>query len=414
MADFSLKSGNDTLDFDIKGNVTKSGASFGTWDVADDGQVRVTDTNGAVTTIPVIWQFNEGNQLEIHQAGTVVFNFHANAQLRPDFQVSKGVLLVAPDGNGDFSFSLHGDWDLDGQFNLIFTIASVKSTINGILRDTGASEFIYIFIAQQGPFARTYELDFTGKWQQNGSGMDVDFIYDKENNATGMITLPPGLSMDPVKNILVYTYNKGTHSGSLELAGSVRINSNFSVTYILDQQDQAGIQSTTFSIDARLKSETLGEGNLQLLVKRDGADLTLQIGGNYHGAVAGLDLTVGFNYQRIISGTTVQDSVAFNGKISNPGNGNAFTWSFQMKDENGQIKSFEADITAHIMLRPGTCIDAALTFSVNGQQVAIAAMFRISTNCAQAQAGSASSKALVLSPQSTARKTTMQRLQGWT
>ncbi len=413
MADFSLKSGNDTLDFDIKGNVTKSGASFGTWDVADGGQVRVTDTNGAATTIPATWQFNADNQLELHQNGQVVFNFHNNAQVRPDFQVSNGVLLVAPDGNGDFSFSLHGDWDLDGQFNLVFTMASVKSTVNGILRDTGSSEFIYIFIAQQGPFARTYELDFTGKWQQNGKGLDVDFIYDKENQATGKITLPPGLTIDPVKNVLVYTYNKGTHTGSLELAGSIRINSNFSVTYTLDQQDQAGVQSTTFSIDARLKSETLGEGNLQLLVKRDGADQTLQIGGNYHGAVAGLDLTVGFNYTRMISGTLIQDSVAFNGKISNPGNGNAFTWSFQMKDENGQIKSFEADITAHILLRPGTCIDASLTFTVNGQQVAIAAMFRISTSCAQTQPGSAASKALALSPVSTARKTTVERLKGW-
>src|SRR5215472_13088052 len=107
MADFSLKSGNDTLDFDIKGNVTKSGTSFGTWDVADDGQVRVTGS-GAGTKISATWQFNADNQLEIHQDGKEVFNFHGNAQVRPDFQVSNGVLLVAPDGNGDFSFALQG------------------------------------------------------------------------------------------------------------------------------------------------------------------------------------------------------------------------------------------------------------------------------------------------------------------
>ena len=33
MADFSLKSGSDTLGFDIAGNVTKNGAAFGTWTV---------------------------------------------------------------------------------------------------------------------------------------------------------------------------------------------------------------------------------------------------------------------------------------------------------------------------------------------------------------------------------------------
>jgi hypothetical protein len=390
MGDFSLKSGADTLDFDINGSVTKGGASFGTWTVADDAQIRITDTSGAVTTVPVVWQFNPTNQLELRQSGTVVFNFHNNASVRPDMQVVNGVLLVAPDQKNDFSFGLHGDWDVDAQFNLVFTVAKIKSIINGILRDTDSSEFIYIFITQ-GPVARSYEFDFTGKWQQNGSGMDVDFIYDEADGSTGTIHLPAGLTMDPVKNILVYSYNKGTHTGSLELAGSLRVNSNFSITYVLDQQDQAGIQSTTFSIAAQIKTGSVGEGNLQLVAQRSGQDHTLQIGGNYHGAVAGLDLTVGFSYKRTVSGTTIQDSVAFIGKVSNPENGNQFTWAFTV---NG--RDVTVDLTAHIMLLPGSCINAALTFTVNGQQVAVSAMFGISTACAQAQPA-------VSGPQSPAR-----------
>lgn len=411
MADFSLQSGNDTFDFDIQGNVSKSGAAVGTWAVADDGQVQVTDGAGNVTTIPATWQFNAGNQLELHQAGNVVFNFHNNAQVRPDLQVASGVLLVAPDGNGTFSFSLHSDWNLDNQFNLLFTIATVQSSINGILRDTDSSEFVYLFISQ-GPMARNYEFDFTGKWQQNGSGTDVDFVYDKENGATGTITMPPGLTTDPVKNVLVYTYNKGTHTGSLELAGSLRINSNFSVTYVLDQQDQAGIQSTTFSIDARIDKDKVGEGDLHLLVQQAGQQQTLQIGGDYHGAVAGLNLTVGFNYTRTVSGTTINDSVAFNGTVSNPNGDASFSWAFKMNDENGQLKDFSVDLTAHIMLRPGTCIDAALTFTVNGQQVAVAAMFRISTSCAQTHPNLAANRTLALAPKSMARKATLARLAG--
>jgi hypothetical protein len=313
-------------------------------------------------------------------------------------QVVNGVLLVAPDQKNDFSFGLHGDWDVDAQFNLVFTVAKAKSIIDGILRDTDSSEFIYIFITQ-GPVARSYEFDFTGKWQQNGSGMDVDFIYDEADGATGTINLPAGLTMDPVKNILVYTYNKGTHTGSLELAGSLRVNSNFSLTYVLDQQDQAGIQSTTFSVAAQIKTGSVGEGNLQLVAQRSGQDHTLQIGGNYHGAVAGLDLTVGFSYKRNVSGTTIQDSVAFIGKVSNPGNGNQFTWAFTV---NG--KDVSVDLTAHIMLQSGSCVNAGLTFTVSGQQVAVSAMFGISTACAQTQPAAAG-------PQSPARRAARARTQ---
>jgi hypothetical protein len=398
MGDFILKSGADTLDFDIKGGVTKAGTSFGTWTVADDAQISITDDSGAVTTVPVVWQFNPANQLELRQSGTVAFNFHNNASVRPDMQVVNGVLLVAPDQKNDFSFALHGDWDVDAQFNLVFTVAKVKSSINGILRDTDSSEFIYIFITQ-GPVARSYEFDFTGRWQQNGSGMDVDFIYDEADGATGTIHLPAGLTMDPVKNILVYTYNKGTHTGSLELAGSLRVNSNFSITYVLDQQDQAGIQSTTFSVAAQIKTGSVGEGNLQLVTQRSGQDHTLQIGGNYHGAVAGLDLTVGFSYKRNVSGTTIQDSVAFLGKVSNPGNGNQFTWAFTV-DGN----AVTVDLTAHMMLQSGACVNAALTFMVSGQQVAVSAMFGISTACAQPQA-------VVTGLQSPARKAARARTQ---
>ncbi|HTD21422.1 MAG TPA: hypothetical protein VK738_02140 [Terriglobales bacterium] len=402
MADFSLTNGTDTLDFDIQGNVTRAGASFGAWTVADDAQISVTDNTGTTTTIPVVWQFNTGNQLELRQSGNVVFNFHANANVRPDLQVANGVLHIAPDQNGVFFFSLHGDWSMDNQFNLIFTVASVKSTINGILRDTDSSEFIYIFITQ-GPVARNYELDFTGKWEQNGSGLDVDFRYDKDGGASGTIQLPPGLTMDPVKNILVYTYNKGTHKGSLELAGSIRVNSNFSVTYVLDQQDQAGIQSTTFSLAAQIKTDTVGEGNLHLLIQRTDGSQTIEIGGDYHGAIAGLDLTVGFNYKRTVSGTTIHDSVAFDGKVVNPNNGNQFTWNFEMGGNQISV-----DITAHITLRSGACLNASLTFNISGQQVGITAMFGISTNCGAASAANPSS--LLLAPKSTARKATLARL----
>jgi hypothetical protein len=383
VATFKLTSGPDTLDFDIQGNVTKAGASFGAWTVTNDNQLQVQPAGGgAPLAIAVDWGFNGQNQLELRQAGAVAFNFHKDATIRPDLQTDHGVLFVTPDQNNEnFSFDLRGTWNLAASFDLLFTAGTVTSTIQGILKDTVSSEFGYIFISQ-GPVARQYELDFTGAWsQQPGAGMDVSFTYDTEDpKKPGTIDLPPGLTIDPIKNILVYTYNKGTHTGSLELAGSLRINSNFSLTYVLDSQDVAGIRSTMFAISAVINQGAVGEGNLQLTVKRSGADTSIQIGGSYRGVIAGLDLTVGFTYARTVSGTQITDTVGFTGKVVNPGNGNTFQWSFDLGTQGGTVH-FDIDVTAHIKLSAGKCLNAALNVSVQGQQVAITAMFGISTNC---------------------------------
>jgi hypothetical protein len=383
MADFQLTSGADTFAFDIKGNVSKAGAAFGAWAVTTDNQVQVQPAGGgAPVAIAVDWGFNGNNQLELRQGGNVSFNFHNNASVRPDLQTSQGVLFVTPDQtNEDFVFDLRGTWNVDANFDLLFTAGTVQSTIVGILKDTLTSEFGYIFISQ-GPLPRQYELDFTGAWsQQPGAGMDTSFVYDTEDpNHPGVIDLPPGLAMDPIKNILVYTYDKGTHTGSLELAGSLRINSNFSLTYVLDSQDVAGIRSTTFSIAAKINTGAVGEGNLQLTVTRNGADTSIQIGGNYRGVIAGLDLTVGFTYARTVSGTQITDTVGFTGKVVNPGNGNTFQWSFDLGTSGGTVH-FDVDITAQIKLSAGKCLNTALNVSVQGQQVSITAMFGVSTNC---------------------------------
>ena len=390
MATFQLKSGTDTFDLDIQGNVQKGGAAFGQWAVSNDNKVQITPSaGGAPITVAVDWGFNAGNQLEIRQSGNVAFNFHNDGNVRPDLQTDHGVLLVTPDqNNGDFTFDIRGVWNLDPNFNLLFTAGTVQSTLDGILKDTVTSEFAYIFISQ-GPIARQYELDFTGAWKQPpGAGMDVVFAYDTEDPQNpGIINMPDGLTVDPTKNILVYTYNKGTHAGSLELAGALRLNSNFSITYVLDSQDLAGIQSTTFSIAAVIDAGRAGEGNLQLKVQRSGADTTIQIGGAYQGVIAGLNLTVGFTYLRTVSGTVVSDTVGFTGSVTNPGNGNQFTWSLDVSTQAGQVH-LDIDVTAHIQLSSGNCINAALNVTVSGQQLAITAMFGIATNCGSATGSS--------------------------
>src|SRR5436853_182385 len=144
MSTFQLKSGADTLDFDIAGGVTKAGAAFGTWAVTTDNKIQVTPSAGATAAIPVDWGFNK-NQLELRQGGNVIFNFHADTSVRPQIQVSKGTLVVAPNlAAPSFLMVLRGTWGMDANFNLTLVIAgatTVTSVVDGILDSSSTSQF---------------------------------------------------------------------------------------------------------------------------------------------------------------------------------------------------------------------------------------------------------------------------------
>ena len=330
------------------------------------------------------WGFNATNQLELRQSGAVKFNFHANDKVRPDLFVDHAVLNVAPDINGDFTFGLNADWKIDAGMNLQFIAGTVTSSIDGILNDTDRSEFSYIFFTKTG-VSRHYVLNFAGKWQQNGSGIDVDFVYAKEpaddgTPVTGTIHLPPGLTVDSTKNVLVYTANKGTQTSRLELAGTLQVHSNFALTYVLDSQDDAGIQSTTFSIAADIKTANAGEGNLHLNIQRRDGMQTIQIGGFYRGVIAGVTLQVGFTYTRTVANTTTKDTIGFSGEITV--GSTDVRWNVQASS-GGTVS---IDISAQVALSPTTCVSAALNFTRNGQQMAITAMFGINTGCQKSQA----------------------------
>lgn len=379
MADFQLSAGTDTFDFDIAGNVSQSGTQIGTWTVNSDNTIGISRTAGAASSVPVDWGFNADNQFELRQSGVVKFNFHGTDKIRPDLSLDHAILNVIPDGNGDFSFDVHGDWSIDAGMNLIFTAGTVASPIDGILNDTDRSEFSYIFFTKTGK-SRHYTLNFIGKWQQNGSGIDVDFLYDKPlatdgTPVTGTIVLPPGLTVDSTKNVLVYTANKGAQSSRLELAGTILVHSNLALTYVLDSQDDAGIKSTTFSIAADIKTETAGEGNLHLTVQRSDGAQTIQIGGFYRGVIAGVKLQVGFTYTRTVANNVTTDSVGFTGDIV-VGNTDV---SWKVAVSTGGFVSI--DVTAHIAITATTCISAALNFTRNGGNVAITAMFGINMGC---------------------------------
>jgi hypothetical protein len=116
----------------------------------------------------------------------------------------------------------------------------------------------------------------------------------------------------------------------------------------------------------------------------------IQIGGFYRGVIAGAKLQVGFTYTRTVANMKTTDVVGFNGDIA-VGNTDV-SWNFQLST-GGAVS---IDITAHIAITATTCVNAAVNFTRNGQQVAITAMFGINTGCNK---GQPSVDSLLLTPQ---------------
>ncbi|HEY1759699.1 MAG TPA: hypothetical protein VGG72_30275 [Bryobacteraceae bacterium] len=388
---FQLTDQNDTLVLDLAGNVTKAGAALGTWTVTKDNQIEIDQTAGGTQTIPVNWSFNGNNELTLAQPNTQnSFNFFADDNVEPALTTDKAVLTVKPDGSADFSFELRPVWKLETNFDMTVTIGTTQSTIDGILGNRQDSGFDYTFQTNDDLLA-AYTLNFTGTWKQQTAGnTDLIFEYDTEPDANGNTTqefdLPDGLDVDSTKNILVYRANKNDQTSEIGLIGTLTLGADFNITYEIDQQDVGGVKTSTFEVEANLVDSSVGTATLDLKVTNSGGTKTFSISGTYNGQIDNAKLTVGFTYTRQKGGGVDTTTVAFNGEVKTTNDD--FVWSISKTGD-------ELTISASVTFAVGTtCGEAALNFQTGQGQVAVTAMFSISTGChpatAQPQAAGAS------------------------
>lgn len=376
---FNLTSGADTLTCDIAGNVTKAGAAFGSWTVTNDNQITVQETGGAATPIPVNWSFNDANELVLAQPGTTnTFDFFADAGVDPGLSTKLAVLKVQPDVNGTFSFELRPTWKIEANFDMTVTIGTTVSKIDGLVGDAEDSSFDYVFETTGSGAIDAYQLNFTGTWGQQTAGKaDLTFTYDKEPDAsgnTGSFDLPDGLGVDSTRNILVYRANKNDQTSTIALIGTITIHQNFHLTYEIESKNTAGIQSSHLSLEADLVKSSVGDLTLKLDVQKSAGTSRFEISGRYRGVVAGANLTVGFSYLRQVQGQQVTQTIGFQGQVQV--HGDTFVWAITA-GPGGTL-----DISAHVTFSVGTtCTDASLNFHKGGGQVAVTAMFSITTNC---------------------------------
>ena len=372
---FNLTSGPDTLACDIAGQVTKGGAAFGTWTVTKDNQISIQPTGGAATSIPVNWSFSAANELTLAQPGTTnTFNFFADAGVDPGLTTKLAVLTVLPDVNGTFSFDLHPTWKIEPNFDMTVTIGTVVSKIDGLVGDAEDSSFDYVFETTGSGAIDAYQLNFTGKWgQQTAGNADLTFVYDDASGTPGTFDLPDGLGVDTTRNVLVYRANKNDQSSTIALIGTLTIHEDFHLTYEIESKNTAGVQSSHLMIEADLVKSSVGDLTLKLDLKKAAGTSTIEISGQYKGVIKGAALTVGFSYTRQMQGQQVTQTVGFQGQVQV--SGDTFVWAVKAGQQG-------IDISAHVTFAVGTtCADAALNFHSGQGQVAVTAMFSITTNC---------------------------------
>jgi hypothetical protein len=333
MATFQLKKGNDTFDLDTGGTVSKAGVSIGTWSTNDANQVVISKPDGTVP-IDVAWQFNADNHLVLQLNGADAFDFSAATSPQPFFKTENAVLLVRPDKNKSFEFTIKGEWDLDARHNLTLTVNGVKSVLDGFIQDPRGRFMYHVF--DKRDLTRESVLGFVGSWESLTTSDGVPklkFTYRRADQTTDVFELPAAVTVNRTTNQFMYEYDKGGQTRRLQFVGELRINENFEITYVVDRQvsssGQQQVASTTFKFAAVFHRNDF-TGELQLAIKKlDGSGgTTVTIGGNFTAMLGQAQLVAGFSFSQMRNGAIVSTTVGFNGRLVLKDNGE-ITWDFE-------------------------------------------------------------------------------------
>jgi hypothetical protein len=378
MATFKLTKDADVYEFDALGEVKKGGADFGAWTTNKSNQIVAKGAAGAPILFNVRWKFADGtNQLTLRSSDDKeLFNFHKSG-LRPFYAVSpKAVLQVFPDENGEFSFELRGQWDLNADHDLSFTIDGAKSVINGHVDDP-KSRFTYFFFDKDGT---DFNLVFVGQWIQprvDESGAKVEFQYateDKNADNTpkmGAFALPGSLTIDRSLNQFVYDYDKDNKRRRIKFMGLLSVTKDFQLVYSLDRQtlEDGGVatKATEFRIGAVLSNDKLS-GDLEFILKRTDTDKVSKsvvgLKGHFTTDVAGNQLQLGFAFLQVREGQVKTTTFAIEGKLILKNNLTAVSWEFAGKDN---VKSLTLNIT-DVQLGDVTANARLVLTAANGKQ----------------------------------------------
>jgi len=351
MAEFRIKKGQDNFDFDISGTAKKNGAAFGKWTTTNDAvsNLVINKDGGGQETFPVEWRFNADNHLCVFSGGNQVFDFNVPG-VRPIYLTRNAVLIVRPNQNSTFSFNLKGEWDMDANHNLSFTVNNVTSSLDGFIFDQ-RSRFMYHFFNKKD-ITQESILGFVGDWESFVDSTDgklkLKFKYKREDNSIDTFALPKSMTVNKTVNQFMYEYQKQNHSFRVQFVGFLQVNENLEITYSVDRQvsgsGEEQVGSTTFKMGAVFSKSTFS-GDVELIVKKtDGTvgTTTISISGKFSAVLGQANLQVAFAFSQVRGPNTVVTTFGFEGKLAFQ-NGTV-VWKFSRNATNTTIAISASDI----------------------------------------------------------------------
>lgn len=370
MPGLELKKNNDTFVLDPSGSAMLNNAAIGTWNTDEANKIVITKNDQTTVKFDVVWEFDPNNQLVV-SAGGKQFNFHEVAATVPRYETRDALLVVKPNKNKPFSFSLSGDWALSESHDLSLTINGKTSVIDGFIHDN-RSRFMFHFSNKKNLLQGSV-LGFVGTWSEfvdEHGKPRLKFIYTRAGKPDADFTLPKGIVVDRATNQLMYEYDKKNKKQRIQLVGTLVINNDFTITYGLDRQTstdgQQQVANTTFTFAASFKNKNF-TGDLELAISGASGTTTLTIAGKFT-AVLGPNtrLKAGFTFEQKRAGNQpVTTTFGFAGELEFK-NGK-IQWTFTTT--NTATKSIVLSILVDIKISDTAQLDARLNLLMEGGKV---------------------------------------------
>ena len=322
MRQFALKANGQTFNCDTDGRVMDSANVIGTWTTTPDNKIRITPQTGDVIEVPVQWRFNESNQLTLNQGGTVVFTAINTPQGLPRYRLVKNVLVVDPDGDGDFEFSLSCRWGMDSTGNLKLSISGVSSILDGFIEDSRSRFRFQFYDKTLANFPSS--LVFSGAWERitkagDDRSIQLHFKLDDPTleDPGSPLNLPQAVKVDPARNHLVLVYQSGNYGERrLEFQGAVEIKPNWTVSFKIADSKEGGVKKSRIDVETTFEWDH-AQGKLALFVGREkklGAQV-IEVGGALQAQLKNGSLAWTFAYRNSTAGglslMTIATSVEF-------------------------------------------------------------------------------------------------------
>lgn len=315
MRQFPLMVGNGILTLDTNGSVhDPAGNKVGDW-TTEGHLIKIRRALGGSDLVDVEWAFNARNQLTIVQGGQLIFTMLNSTDGLPGFHLDGNQLVVDPDGDRDFTFTLACAWGLDGDGNLVMSVNGKESVIDGFIEDTKSRLRFQFDDKDTATFPNS--LVFAGQWERVDTAtheIRLHFVLDdpKLEIAGKPLTLPAAVRVDPMRNHLALVYesrSNGTHR--LQFMGSFEIRPDFTLNFRIDDVKDSGLRKSRIEVQTTFAFDVV-RGNLQLFVGRErtAQSQVLEVGGALSAKLKNGQLDWTFAYRKATSGGQSSVTVA--------------------------------------------------------------------------------------------------------